>query len=71
MSEVLAIINQLTADIRTLVLALLVLVAFYELCAALIRGFNLPKIGVWGVLAVALGFVVLPSLINYLTSMGA
>ncbi len=69
MSEVIRIINQLTGDLRTLVLAALLLVLFYELIAFLFAFVHIPRIGIIGVLLVALGVVVLPAVLAYVTSL--
>jgi hypothetical protein len=70
MDALLNVVNQLAQDIRTIGLALLVLVLFYELIAFLVAALHLPRIGIIGVLMVGVGFVVLPSVLAYLTSLG-
>ena len=69
MNEVVNVINRLTDDLRTIGLALLVLVLFLELVLFLFPSLRLPRIGIAGVLLVAVGFVVLPSVVQYLTSL--
>ncbi len=69
MDGVIAIINTLAADLLTVGVALLVLALFYELIAYLFPRAVPRGIGVFGVLLVAIGFVVLPGILTYLTGL--
>ncbi len=65
MTEVIQVFSTIANDLRTLGLAAVVLVLFYELLASLFPRVFPNRIGVVGVLLVALGFGVLPALLAY------
>ena len=69
MDQVLAIINTLANDLLTIGVAALVLALFYELLSYLFPRAVPRGIGVFGVLLVAIGFVVLPGILSYLTGL--